>query len=448
MLSPLYNIRNKMKIYLSFFCLLLVHQGASAQNTVSLDQLSFIEPVNWTFTDNGSYHTYSAVNKASNTFCIISVYTSDVSSGNINEDFKRAWKGIIAGHFTVTKNVNPQQLISANGLHYSLDEAIVSNSQSDFFARLLVFSLEGKSQAVLFLFSNNTGLTQYKTELDNFMSSINAYNKSSSVLVSVKKDTSTIVTNFDDGWVAEKKEDYVLLTRNSDKVYLFYAEKFTDENRDNTTDYFYTHQVLKEYTITNVHARSDMYKYVIEGDAIEKSTGRPCYVVMNVVTENGVGKNVLEVAPTLSELIQQIGIDFKKMLTYNRFGVTVQNIQGTWKAGSGASQSYYDYYTGSPTGASAAVTSDKFIFNDNGTYEAEFKGAYGMVGNLKTYQQHEKGSLSAISPWQISTIDQSNNNKTVVYDCWLEAIKGGMILHFVNHQYTGTTYDLLKQTGQ
>jgi hypothetical protein len=87
--------------------------------------------------------------------------------------------------------------------------------------------------------------------------------------------------------------------------------------------------------------------------------------------------------------------------------------------------------------------SDKFIFNSNSSYEAEFKGAAGMVGNMKTYQQEFKGIFSVLSPWQISTTDQ--DNKTVVYDCWFEPVKGGRIFHLINHQYTGTTFDLIKQ---
>jgi hypothetical protein len=437
--------------------LLMSQSWIIAQPGSSFGQLAFKEPINWTFADNGSYRTYSTVNNSTNSFCIISIYNSEVSSGNMDQDFRRAWKGIVAGHFTVIKNLKPQHLSSAAGLNYLQDEANISNSKGSFFARLLVFDLKDKTQDVLFLSQNTNMLDQYQSDLDHFTASLQLNN---TITANTTADTSTVstetnntiissaTTNFDDGWMAALKEDYVLLTKNNSKVYLYYGEKFNDESRDNTTEYFYTHQVLKEYTITNVHARSDMYKYVIEGDAIEKSTGKQCYVVMNVVAKNGLAKNVLEVAPTLNELMQQIGIDFEKMLSYNRFGVSLQNIQGTWRAGAGSSLSYYDYYTGTPTGATAAVTSDKFIFNSNGTYEGEFKGAYGTVGNLKTYQQHEKGSLSVLSPWQISTVDQNNHNKMVVYDCWLEGIKRGMILHLINHQYTGETYDLLKEIKQ
>ncbi len=414
--------------------------------------LSFTEPSNWTFADNGSYHTYTHINRAANVFCIISIYSSDVSSGNGNNDFSKAWKELVANHFAGSTEPGPQTKATTSSMQYQQGGSIVSTPQGNLFLQLLVVALPGKTQSILLLAPSQQGLSQYKTETDNFLASLTLNNTAATgntgnnntvpINNSPKNGITIATTNFDDGWSATPKEDYVLLTKSIYIIHLYYNEKFNNESRDHTVDYFYTHQLAKEYTITNAVVRSDNYHYYIEGDATENATGKKCYLAMHVVAESGIAKTVVAISPTQALHKQQFGDNLKNMIGYNRFGVALQDIVGTWRAGSGSSISYYSYNTGDYAGSNAVVMSDKFIFKGNGSFEAEFKGATGMVGNMKTYQQHFTGKVTVISPWQISTTDQ--DNKTVLYDCWMEGVKGGMILHLINHQYTGSTFDMVK----
>lgn len=178
----------KFLVWSLFF--LLPMSNIFAQDSVLFDQIIYKAPANWNFTDNGASRTYSIVNNAANTFCIISIYNSDVSSGNADQDFRKAWKGIVAGHFTVIKNLKPQQNKTANGISYLQDEANVANDKGSFFARLLVFVLKEKNQAVLFLSSNKNSFMQYQSELNQFLSSLKQ-NTSNSLTASTKKDTSS-----------------------------------------------------------------------------------------------------------------------------------------------------------------------------------------------------------------------------------------------------------------
>ncbi|MDP4264184.1 MAG: hypothetical protein Q8941_16770 [Bacteroidota bacterium] len=180
-----------MKVLLSLIWIVMVQPWIMAQNPRSFGQLSFTEPVNWTFTDNGAYCTYSVVNNTSNIFCIISVYSSDISSGDPDKDFRTAWKGIVAGHFTVIKNLKPQQNTSIGGINYLQDEANVSNNQGSFLARLLVFNLNGKTQPVLFLSGNKNSMAQYQADLDRFVSSLRQNNSATTVSVINANDTTS-----------------------------------------------------------------------------------------------------------------------------------------------------------------------------------------------------------------------------------------------------------------
>ncbi len=165
-----------MRFLFSLACIIMIPAWVMPQQNDSFDLLSYNEPVNWTFTDNGSYHTYLNKNYGANIFCIISIYASDASSGNPAQDFQNEWKGIVSNHFTVTKNPKPQKNTSASGILYLVDEAVVSNNNVNYFAHLSVFLFNGKVQSVLFLTGNKNSLSQYQSDLDRFLSSVKSNN--------------------------------------------------------------------------------------------------------------------------------------------------------------------------------------------------------------------------------------------------------------------------------
>jgi hypothetical protein len=217
-----------MKQYCLFiFLILSCNYCLIAQNNVAFDQLLFVEPANWTFTDNGSYHTYLNKNYTSNIFCIISIYISDGSSGKPEQDFQNEWKGIVSNHFTVTKNPQPQKNTSASGISYLQDEAGVSNNNANYFVHLSVFNLNGKVQSVLFLTGNKNSLTQYQPDLDRFLASIKSNNEEnintakSSTLAEASSSTSKrmglmhfnhFLFTVPAGWKAANNGNYMTLT--------------------------------------------------------------------------------------------------------------------------------------------------------------------------------------------------------------------------------------------
>jgi hypothetical protein len=165
-----------MRFLFSLACIIMIPLLMAAQQNVSFGLLSFNEPSNWTFADNGSYHTYSTVNNSTNIYCVISIYSSNISSGNAKHDFQNEWKGIVSNHFTVTKNPQPQKNTSASGISYLQDEAVLSNNIVNYFAQLSVFNFNGKVQSVLFLTGNKNSLSQYQADLDRFLSSVKSNN--------------------------------------------------------------------------------------------------------------------------------------------------------------------------------------------------------------------------------------------------------------------------------
>jgi hypothetical protein len=183
--------RLRLKYIFLIFIYLSGALGASPQEKKAFGELSYSEPANWTYTDNNSYHTYSTINNTTNSFCIISIYDKENSSGNIEQDFKRSWKGIVEGHFTVIKNPNPKLIHTSNALSYLQDEANVTNSQRGFFARLLVLDMNDHTQTILFLSGNKNMLGQYQPDIDRFIASVQLLDPLTTNSVIDNKNTTT-----------------------------------------------------------------------------------------------------------------------------------------------------------------------------------------------------------------------------------------------------------------
>jgi len=71
------------------------------------------------------------------------------------------------------------------------------------------------------------------------------------------------------------------------------------------------------------------------------------------------------------------------MLSYNKFGVTKNDIIGTWSKTGGGGVEYYNAYTGNYTGMSAISSTDEFVFNSNDTISVPTEPPIRIVG-----QQH------------------------------------------------------------
>lgn len=151
-------------------------QITSAQNATAFDALSYSEPSDWKFTDNGTYRTYLDINHTANTFCILSIYSSDMSSGNSTDDFNKSWKKNVAGHFTTTTNPVPVKQTTTSAIDYVQGEAVISNNQGNLYAELLLFELQDKTQSILFISQNKNMLAHYQADMEKFIASLQSNN--------------------------------------------------------------------------------------------------------------------------------------------------------------------------------------------------------------------------------------------------------------------------------
>lgn len=257
-------------------------------------------------------------------------------------------------------------------------------------------------------------------------------------------------TTFDDGWVAEEAPDLVRVRKGPLTVLLFHRLAMTDEMRPpvrSTTDYFWARDVAPRFDVRTTDDRRRELQFsgvdYREGEAVDRSTGRPAFVGMNVTRSNGVAANVVVVAPDRATFYRAFPRpeDLAGLLRYNMFAVGPGDLPGAWAERGGAHAQMYEVQTGNYAGMSAAVASAQFFIEADGTYWSLHKGATGMVGSMRTFQQEYRGRWRLDGNWELTLTDRAEG-RADTFLVQFEAVRGGRLLHLTDKAHPGMQYTL------
>lgn len=260
---------------------------------------------------------------------------------------------------------------------------------------------------------------------------------------------SKATTSFDDGWVANALEDYVKLTKAGTELRLYYLDRALDDARPNTVDapeYYWSKYIEPYFSVIDPQKWSGVQYPVIyhmQGRAVEKATGKQCYVAIKIVYSGG-ARPIVVIAPNQNSYQQQFPHpnDIDPMLNANRFAVSAHDIIGIWKGGGGGGVEYYNAYSGTYAGMSAVSSTDEFIFNSDGTYSSRYRSASMDNGGAKFGGQDFKGSYS-VTDWNITATNRYAG-KTTIFNAQLIAVKGGCLLYMSDPANNSINYTLFK----
>lgn len=263
------------------------------------------------------------------------------------------------------------------------------------------------------------------------------------------RDYTYHTTNFTEGWVGTLQEDHVQLTKGDLQVLLTFVERFDMSEFSGTGKelrHHYWQTVVSKFFATGETqferggALSDFSEDFIEGPAQDRRTGARRHVAMivRVVAFTGTLSLVIASAPDRDSLWRQFpkanrkyDNDLLPMYGFNKFAVGPKDLLGAWVSGNnGKTMNWYSTTTGENVGATAATSSDRFVFADDGTYTSTHKGATGVIGALNTFQQEYRGQYT-LTGWSL-TATKRWQGKTEQFDAWFEAVRGGRVLHLEN----------------
>jgi hypothetical protein len=265
-------------------------------------------------------------------------------------------------------------------------------------------------------------------------------------------------TNFDDGWTATVKDDWVQVVKGNITVLLHYPNPAAG-----TPSYDYNAVTSNAWNILVAGRYANLQNFSVFSGAVEYE---PSYFGTGDVTDNATGKRLFValfrkggntwaeiIAPDRNSFVQAFGIDINKpdyytgssmwdpllkLTWYNRFAVSLTDIAGKWTNNFTGMQQYVNAYTGANAGMDTYSSSQIFEFDAGGNYKWEISVASGFVGSIRFQNAKSSGVASMPNNWQIRFSDLEGKPKT--YNAYFSCIKGARILMLEDASYpTGYT---------
>lgn len=452
-------------IFLLLFCVLAFK--ATAQKT-AFDIASYTVPAGWTPEVKDFAASYVKTNTITKSWCRVSIYKSIQSSGNSLSDFNNEWNALI-----VKSNwgpATPPQPETETEDGWTSHSAASTFTFEDKQAYSLLSTITGYGVELSVVVLMNS--TEYMKDIEQLLLSLDlkkpdqpvVQNQQSQPMQPVLQNAFTVTntpdnhgiftttTNFDDGWVAQPFADYVRITKNQFTVLLHYGIEITDELRSTNQleAVLFDRFILPRYNVSNIRKFDNggpcyFCVHFFEADAVEKSTGKRYHLGFRIITNNGISKCIEILSPSQTAFQQEFPNPEKveALLNYNKFAVTLNDLAGDWDSSSGAYTQMYNTTTGTYAGMNASSSADAFTFNTNGTYSSNHKGAFGMVGSMKFYDQKYNGTLT-VSPWEI-VMTKRFDGKTSTFWAQYEAVRGGRVLHLTDKEYSGSQFHLVRK---
>jgi hypothetical protein len=429
----------------------------------TLDLVTFTPPKGWTREALKNVVSFTQVDNVKKTWCRITVYSSTASKGSLAADFESEWQELVAKSYN--PKASPEKAVpqKRNGWELQTGTGSFPYSGEEASVQLVTASAGGRCVSVLAL-SNSTSylptiraflaaLTLRKPELTPPTGEAKppAVDAKSPRLPVGKFTFDTI--NFDDGWTAWQHPDYVQATKGGADIFLHYAIPLSDTVRnlgdEGMREHFWNLLVGPRYSNLTVTNRQEIdtfdfnrVKYM-EGEGVDKATGKKAHIGFRLFTNNGI-VTCTEARAVTKQAYNALfpnAAALEPLSRYNKFAVGKPDLVGNWSSSGASYAQYYNAYTGAYAGMATVSSSYKLQFTAAGTFQSDFQGASGFVGNLKFAIDKKRGSFTT-SNWELSTVDQ--DKKKSDYNIWFEAIRGGRILHLQDKKYSGSHDALVK----
>lgn len=433
--------------------------------SVSYDLATFSVPKTWIKESGKMSEAYLITDAKTGEYAKIIVYQSLAGSGNLQTDFSTEWRELIEMPYksSAASDVAEKDLPDSWKIKVGVAPFAFNSKKSE--ATLITAVSNGQKMSLVML--SNTD--KYQNDFESIARSVKfkkveplQMNPSSST---VKKNSPAvsagftfITTNFDDGWTSTVANDYVLVEKAGNSVYLLYAVPYNASQFSGTglrdAEYYWDQYVTQFFTTKtkqfNDGGSIGFKPPYMEGYAIDKRTGKSCFIGMYLNIIPNAVKLVIGTAPDEAAFRQlfprandEFTSDLSAMVRYNKFAVASSDLPGTWQeGGTNTAQWYYTSPSGYEgyAGMTAAATSATFNFHADGTYSSIHNGATGAVGNMNTFQQEYKGTYT-VTNWNITATNRWQG-KTAKFEASFEAVRGGRILKLNDN--AGGSYNLVK----
>ncbi|MGB3005220.1 MAG: hypothetical protein WBC06_01840 [Chitinophagaceae bacterium] len=443
-----------MKKYSILLLSLMLSVFSSGQKSQFFDIFSYIAPTSFILKEKKQRLFYQKTE--GNSFCQLYLWPAQQGTNIPEANFNTDWDYFAAKPYNLTEEPE-KQIEKQNGWEVVTGVSPVKKESLDFIVTVSTFTQNNISWCTISIFNDE----KYVPVIDKFLMSIKADSKkfkntilppvinTNATPVSTNIGITKSITNFDDGWTATITNDYVKVTKAATELRLHYIDKALDDARPNTVDapeYYWSKYVEPYFNVSNLQKWSGVQYpviYHLQANAVEKKTGKACFVAIKIVYSGG-AKPIVVIAPNQTSYQQQFphpnNID--PMLNSNRFALTANDIAGIWKGSGGGGVEYNNVYSGTYAGMSAVSSTDEFIFNKDGSYSSTYRSASMNNGGTQFAGQDFKGKYM-VSDWSITATNRYKG-KTTKYNAQLIAVKNGYLLYMEDADNNSMKYTFFK----
>ncbi len=257
-------------------------------------------------------------------------------------------------------------------------------------------------------------------------------------------------SNFNDGWVATVKADWVQVTKGTTIVLIHYPNKQADTYNSVLMDGLknaWNVLVAPRYSAGSNFEFKPLTNWepieFAEADMVEKSSGRQVHVVLFKKNySSGSGKYLEFITPGKAAFEQEFCAyhegssgweKIENMATYNKFAVAASDLSGKWTSDFSGAIQYVNAYTGFDAGMDTHASKENFQFGPGNNYQWDLGVASGPVGNIKFQSVKSSGDFSMVSNWQVKFSDIEGKPRT--FSTYFSCIKGLRILWLDDKSY-------------
>lgn len=423
----------------------------------TFDLITYSPPREWKKEENENIVSYSVTNNFDKTWCKIGIVKSANSKGSIEQDFKLEWTKLVATPYNITDTPHTSEVSAADGWKIQSGSGQFMFNNAKAAAILTTFSGYGRCVSIIAI----TGNQRHIDDIESFISHIELKIPDTNQIVqeeimaqtsqqTTDKGFAFNTTNFDDGWVATVKDDWVQVTKGATIVLIHYPNKQADAYNSVLMDGLknaWNVLVAPKYSSASNFEFKPLTNWepieFAEADMVEKSSGRQVHVVLFKKDYNsGGGKYVEFITADKKSFEEEFGAyhegssgweKMEHMATYNKFAVAASDLSGKWTNDFSGAVQYVNAYTGADAGMDTHASNENFHFGPGNTYQWDLGVASGAVGNIKFQSVKSNGDFSMVGNWQVKLSDIEGKPRT--YNTYFSCIKGLRILWLDNKSF-------------
>lgn len=449
-----------MKQYLSMVLTLVFFSSAFSQATDRFNNFTYKKPPG--FMVVAQNEKLYLEKKEGKQYCQLFVYPLTPSTGTVEKDFEAHWNFFARNPQQQVGDPEVSEYDSSNGWTVLFGAARGTYNKQSFAITVTTFTKAKQTYYVATVFSDKkfTEIAQaFTSEVvpdETVLVQINHQptNNSTGNNTATSPNSTTISTQFEDGWTSTYIGPYVTVTKGDLKAWVFPVndslDKVARKPEEFLEDKYWRYSVNQFFQVRNVAERpwqmsgsgSDK---IFEAEVKNRKTGEEGFVAMRVIWNSGRAQPVLAFAANKELMYNSVFAQynsFEQVLVYNKFVVTPDLLRGTWRSSEAGSTGSYSIAGGFQGGNAKVGFKDEFIFNGDGSYQS----MHGLKQRNETttdgYVQRYKGTYS----FDGETLQLTGWRKDDpgAFVCWMEGVQGGLALIIVNKKFTGQKYYLFR----